>query len=264
MRRVALALILLPACNGAVTEDMEAALGATNEALAWSLLGAEGAAWADETDPRWPRELLPGAFLRHAAAGDCPLLDREPEEGFPFALEARYTGCVSGSRLVPTTLGGTLHITGTESLVNLRFDELPIGSVRTPSGTLTGARDLGVERYELSGDLSLPETTLLDPAQAEIHLTVDHRVDSEVSFDGHVVVGSGASALRVDFDGVSLSLDDIPGECPLPFAGTVTVSTPSEVVIDLTDADVDGRVIATRRNRESTPTRLCAFASDVL
>lgn len=265
MRRL-FPVLLLCACSGSVTEDMESALAATNDALAWSLLASEGAAWADETDPRWPRRLgsTEGAYLRHAAAGGCPDLNREPEEGFPFTLDASYYGCVSGSRLVPTTLGGTLRISGDEDLVSFGFDELPIGSIRTAEGTLTGARELGVEVYELVGALSLPETTLLDAADADLHLTVDHRVDTEVSFDGHLVLGTGDRALRVDFRDVSLQLDDIPGECPLPFAGTVIVATDPEVTVDLDDADVNGRVVVTRRSRESTPTRLCAFASDIL
>ncbi len=260
-----IAIALGPGCTDRVAEDMEQALWSTNDAIAWSLLASESAAWADETDPRWPFVLGdPAAYVRHAAAGACPALDREPEEGFPFALEAGYFGCVSGSRLLATTSAGRLHISGTADVVEATYDDLFLGSVRAPRGTLTGARDLGVEVYELVGVLHLPAAAQLRESTAEFHLTVDHRVGPQVSFDGVVVLDPEGEAVRVALRDVVVELDDIPGECPLPHAGVVTVGDRPEVVVDVRAADDRGRVVVTRRARESTGTRLCAFASDVL
>ncbi len=263
-------LVLLPsvACGPSVAEEMERALRLSNDTIALGLLAGEGAAWIDATEPTrtgfdatWDSE--PGA-ARHAPAGDCPKISRDPDVGEPFTVTASYTGCVSGSRLTPTVMQGPLTITGSYDDADLDFSELTVNT-RIPSVGLVHAVRKGNGRsYEIDGDVVFEKNDLLDALSAELHLTVDHSDASAVGIDGFVLLDSKLGEARVDLHRVVIDLDDVAGECAVPMSGAALVDGKPEIEIDFSGANADGKVLVRRRSRESTPTRLCSFASDVL
>lgn len=264
--RTLLPLALLPtlACGPSVAEEMERALQLSNDAIAVSLLASEGAAWIDVTrtgfNASWPSEL----GVRHDPPGDCPKISRDPSVGEPFTMDATYTGCVSGSRLTPTILQGVLGIDGTIDDVVLDFSALAV-NYRTPTGDPLEAVHRGGDRvYAIDGAISFAKDPLLAALDAELHITVDHTEVDEVAFAGHVLLEDATGAGRIDLDRVVIALDDIPGECAVPYTGSARMEGKPEIEVDFTDANADGKVLVRRRSRESTPTRLCSFASDVL
>lgn len=266
MRPVLPIALLLTAC-GSPAEEMEGALRISNDALAFALLASEGAAWVDAQEPTrgdgtadWPSN--PG--LRHGAPSDCPTIKREDGTDGQFDLEAVYPGCVSQSELVPAVLGGSLFLAGDTDTVVFDYSGLNVGNTRIAAGALSGTREATIEQWRLSGTIDLPETALLAAASAEYHLSIDHTVVDEVTFDGHIEVDTESGKHRVDLDGVRIELEDIPGECAVPNAGTARIEGQPELTVFYRNADKDGKVTVQRKSRTSTPTRLCSFASDVL
>ena len=266
-------LVLLPsvACGPSVAEEMERALRLSNDAIALGLLAAEGAAWIDATEPPTPTrgsfdatwDSEPGS-ARHAPAGDCPKIDREPDEGEPFTVTAAYTGCVSGSRLTPTVLQGALVITGTYDDADIDFSGLTVNTRIPTVGALRAQRRGSGRTYDIDGDVVFEGNDLLDALTGELHLSIDHNTETTVGIGGFALLDSKLGEARVDLDNVVIHLDDVAGECAVPMKGSALVDASPDIEVDFSGANDDGKVLVRRRSRESTPTRLCSFASDVL
>ena len=271
-------LLALFGCGAKVADEMELALMIANDAVAIALLSAEPAAWYDATDsgPSGGSGGSGGtggsggsgatptpAGARHGAAGDCPRLDRTPDEGSPWTVEADYkTGCVSGSGLIPTILSGPLMLAAADDLVQADFDTLTVSLARVATGSWAGM-PTGDDRFDFTGTLSLPEAERHRAIAAEVQLVVAFDEEAErTTIDGAMSLDRHDGPVEVRFDGVRLRSSDIPGECPNPNKGVLTVLGSPDRTVDFGEPG-NGQVTVMRKQRTSQPARLCSFAADV-
>lgn len=266
-----LPLLLTTAACTDVAAEMQDGLRRSNAAIAFGLLAGEGVAWVDSPFVRpagtgsstVQRATPPGA--RHAPAGTCPSLTREPLEGAPYVLTATYAplGCPPDSGLVPNSLGGELVLEGSEGTFASDLTALTIGNARSAGGVLD-VTDLGGGAYRVQGTLALDETPLFDAIDGTFDLDVDHGIASEIALDGTVTLEAAGEAIPVRLRRVVLDLDDIPGECPRPRSGSAVVEQGPDATVRFAHRGEVDRATVQRKGRTSDPTRLCSFASDVL